>query len=669
MAISIKTLNNGKPLSNPYGKVTAIPSSFTGLEYYDCYIPYSLTNKQLGGYKTTETVDPTPGQQATYNPMSEAIKGMRVANYINLEERYNYPNNIQAAITSGRITRHYDSSMHCHYLQKDGIKFYEMAVQPFFLRRSVGTGDPSNTAGYYKYTDENRGQLIDVILTSGKCIHFVLADINSTAHTNCGYASHNNAHDGFASTPYLQYHNIISAIAGNTIEILGEGEQAWGQSIENYANRKFARKYLLGVWGQNGSSDIAFYRVYHHRIQDESTLTAAETRMKSIDYDIVASSLSGSGSGSSSSSTSIAPVIEEPKGIKGLVVNFDIWKNGTHLIRVGDNVILKALKQSNGSVIWQDITDKAHPVKYSPLQLKSKYGISYTSVNDGYVGKFEVKQKPLAVELGGTGVRTVQEYRAALLGTNDAPGGYDYEGATIPTQDTSKTITPPALLTGHITTAEARSALRGGLGSNAIGDQAQAKKTKYYDDQGEVSIIYDRSPADFTNLYRLVGGNAKQSATCKIIALSAANHAWFLANNSNFGYNFYDKGTEAVWNYISAVKQAHGYVNFGQFANTSDTNCINFCRLVYAASFPWDNKVTIALFNQHWTTDGILKSNILETLGFKKYGNAYAKNPSNHEIGDILIKSGHAALVVDVGGKSWNIVNTNFSPANGEVKT
>lgn len=647
MAINIKALNDGRPISNPYGKVSQIPPSFSGVEYYDCYVPYSLTCQQLGGYRIAELDD----GGTIYPPMAAAIKAQRVANHPASEGGY-----VCTGLTQYSIAP--EASTKCNVLTKTdsnnrSTKFYLTAVQPFFLRRSVGVNAP--TDGYFPYSNANRGQLIDVILTDGTCIHFVLNDVNAMPHTNCG--NNQAGTTQFARTSYSQYHNIISCVGGNSLELSHDSNTPAQTALNSFSN-----KYGLGTWGVNGANDIAFYRVYKTRLSDGFTL--ANDSYGTLSYTIANSTPTPS----PSTTTVIRPVIEKNKGIKGLVVDFDIWKNGTHLIRVGDNVTLKATKDSSGRVTWQDITDKRNPVSYTPLQLKTRFGISYTSVNNGYIGKFEVKQKPLPVELGGTGVRDLSELTEAILGSEDAPGGYDYSGSTMPTFDSATTITPPALLTGHCTTAEARSASRGGLGSSTVGDQAQAHKTKYYDDQGEVSIVYDRDSSDFTALYRLVGNNAKQSADYKIIALSAANHGWFFANNSRFGYNYYSDGEQAVSNYIRATKQSHGYVQFGSFNNTADTNCINFCRLMYAASFPWESKY-ISNLTKLWTTNGILTSNTLEQLGFKRFSTAYAKNPANYEIGDILLKPGHGALVVDVGGKSWIVNNQDFNPKNGEVKT
>ena len=456
---TIVDYNNGQPRNNPYGKVTQLPSSFRGVDFYDCAIPYKLTNEQLGGYRLTNYYDPTPGQQAAYGPMPTEIKGMRVANFVNIEARYNYPKTLQAAIDSGLISRNYDKDMHCYYLAKDGIRFYEMAVQPFFLRRSVGTGYPSSTDGYFPFDTSNRGQIIDVILTSGKCIHFVLCDINSVLHTNCSDMSHDRGDTDFAPTNYHQYHNIISAFSGNTIEILGQGQPDWGDDYENYTNRKFARKYNLGIWGINGSADIAFYRVYNRRIQDSGILEVTESRMKNIDYDIiqgtpgaysitintdnngVASASPNSGNtgdqitlnyspnsgyvfdrwqvvsggiliiddkfdlGNSnvvincffkkdnSPQQDTRPVIEE-RGIKNLRIDWKRWAKNSGKIRIGDFLILET-RQDKRRVVWYDITDPDNEKRYTREQLNNLLGISYTQVNIGYRGKFQVHQAPL----------------------------------------------------------------------------------------------------------------------------------------------------------------------------------------------------------------------------------------------------------------------------------
>ena len=1026
MAISVKSLNNGQPRDNPYGKVTSIPPSFSGVDYYDCYVPYALTNQQLGGYSTQNIVD----AGVTYPPMPDAIKRQRVANHPASRGTYVYS-------TIPSVS--YETDTKCAISTKadrNGIstKFYLTAVQPFFLRRSVGTGTP--TDGYFGYSTANRGQLIDVILTNGKCIHVVLNDVNSVAHTNCG--NNQAGTSQFASTNYNQYHNITSAVQGNTLELTHQGDAVT-------ALNAFSNKYGIGTWGVNGTYDVAFYRVYNAKITTGFTLaspsyagvaydissgstpttytvtvqndghgtgsaspssgvsgttvtlsyspnsgyrfkqwqvvsggvtvsnnkftigssnvvvkaifelippstysvsvstdghgTAYATptygeagttitlyyqpnanyefdsyevisggvviynnnfsignsnvsikvhfKEKSMSYniprvpyfcqylgvlnqdrtvshdtepayglgnnganvansgcgpccaamamsyilnqDIVVSTIcnklggyssfmtSGVGnwnlgttignaygvstkrtqdpdealsalkqgnlvmiivggadvgalpnddsgsththwtrnghyilaigvnasgkiavadpgnpknsywfygvkrpqipedwswnygatvnwsqitkaaripgnsngdgkiatggaftifyvpenrkSGSytpSATSPDAGKYIKQERGIFGLNIDFDVWRAGTHLMRIGDYVVLKAkVKDGTRTVVWTDITDRSHPVEYTPAQLKSHFGISYTKVNNGYIGKFYVTQSPLEPKYGGTGVSSIEDLLAAVYGIDNAPSGYDYTQTPTSLERSSKKITLPNLAVGHITTAEARSSSRGGLGSSAVGDQAQSHKTKEWDDQGEVSLIYDRNVKEFTNVYRLVSNDPLISAKYKRFALSAANHAVFLANNAFAGYNYYTSGSDAMWRY---VKQNLGSIEFGKMEPAMDTNCIILCKMAYGAVM-YDKNTNGAYFDAGWTTHGILNSTTLEKIGFTKYGSSFAQNPKNLEIGDILIKDGHAALVADVGGKSWELNGVNYNPKNGEVIT
>lgn len=950
MAINIKSLNNGQPRSNPYGKVESIPPSFSNVDYYDCYIPYALTNEQLGGYSTEPIVD----GGSTYSPMAAAIKRQRVANHPASESSY-----ISPSLTSYTIS--HEESTRCKILTKTDstgtpTKFYMTAIQPFFMRKSVGKGS-SSINGFYPYGMENRGQLVDVILTDGTCIHCVVNDINSIIHTNCG--NNTPGSSGFANTSYDQYHNIVSCIGGNTLEL--SHEQTSQPSVPLNA---FSNKYGLGTWGVNGVNDIAFYRMYNTRLRDGFTLSNpsyadvsysieekeptpstysisittdgngtaycnpssgtqgttvtihyspnsgyqfkeyeiisggivitnnkftigtsniqikvkfqemsytipkvpyfcqylgvvnSDTRVVShttepsvilnssgsatvansgcgpccasmavsyiLNQDIVVSTIIQKLGGYSSfmsgdvgnwslgttigkaygvqtkrtqdsdealsalkqgnlvmiivgnadvgalpsgestkwtghghyilaigvtesgkiavhdpsspknsywfkgiksseadwtwpqgstvnwnqitkaarapgnsnspstiatggaytifyvpenrktgsytppipSSSSSTAVVRTEKGIKGLSIDWAIWKAGTSLLRIGDYVILKAeLPEGAKSATWYDITDKLNPVKYTATELQRHFGISYTSVNNGYIGKFVVSQSPLSIALGGTGSSSMEDFVAGMLGTNSAPSGYDASAITAPSVGNNK-ITLPNVPDGQVMTAEALSDSRGGLGSSSAGDQAQAHKTTSYDNVGEVSFVYNRDVKSFTAAYRLISSDPVKAARYKQIALSAANHACFLANNANIGYVYTTKGAEPLWQYVKSNK---GSVEFGLFSSPQDTSCIYLCKLVYGAAMY--NSSNARYFNSTWTTKGLLSGNLLEAIGFTRLGQATAQNPSALEIGDILLRDGHAAIVVASGSKSWVLNGVDYNPKNGEVKT
>ena len=122
MAINVKSINNGQPRSNPYGKITTIAPSFSGVDYYDCYVPYALTNEQLGGYSIANIVDGSD----TYPPMAAAIRRQRVANHPASEGSYVY-----SGLSSYTIT--HESSTQCKILNaadSNGVttKFYMTAI-------------------------------------------------------------------------------------------------------------------------------------------------------------------------------------------------------------------------------------------------------------------------------------------------------------------------------------------------------------------------------------------------------------------------------------------------------------------------------------------------------------------------------------------------------------
>ena len=63
-------------------------------------------------------------------------------------------------------------------VDKNGNKYYMMAIQEFFYCFPGIKED----ASFPKWGSQN-GQLVDVILTDGTVIHFVIVDANDSAHT------------------------------------------------------------------------------------------------------------------------------------------------------------------------------------------------------------------------------------------------------------------------------------------------------------------------------------------------------------------------------------------------------------------------------------------------------------------------------------------------------
>lgn len=262
--------NDGKSMDDPYGICEEIPPSFEGVEYYDCAIPYDMTHREIGGYAVKVLdVNPDKPYLSWGSVMPESRKDTFVGVYVNYENAYEQPCFNDAGV---RAEKEPDTG--CFRLVKDGVYFYETAVQMFFLR---GLKDENgNPCGYFPAS--HRGQIIDLILTDGTVIHFVLSDINSIHHTNCGPP------EGklweviweFAPTDYPQYSNIVSALAGNCIELRGD---------KSACCRAFAEKYNIG--NGEGQNRIAYYRMYNASITDGNTkLVTTSSAAKEIAYNV-----------------------------------------------------------------------------------------------------------------------------------------------------------------------------------------------------------------------------------------------------------------------------------------------------------------------------------------------------------------------------------------------
>lgn len=283
----LTNLNDGYAVHNPYGKISKIPPSFSNVDYYDVAVPYNLTNEQLGGYLTTTLTDTEVG--TVYQPMSDAFRARTVIDYINFQNFDAYPESLKKYdhfyvyyIPKGIVTKELDAETNCWMLKKNGVSFYQSAVPPYFLRRSPYMSAP--TDGFYPYSSGsvpnantavntgNRGQLFDIILVDGTCIHCVLVDVMSMKDGNSGDPAfppnnHPNSQTEFAPSDYTQYHNIESCVAGSAVELRGQvpsNTNDWN----NYPNVKFSTKYNLGKWGIPGTNKIAFYRMYNAKIQD-----------------------------------------------------------------------------------------------------------------------------------------------------------------------------------------------------------------------------------------------------------------------------------------------------------------------------------------------------------------------------------------------------------------
>lgn len=280
--------NDGKERKEPIGD-SKLPVSFKDCKYYDAYVPYKLTAKQIGGW----THKPTGN--SNYTPMSDfalnAPQGSLVAAEGAIYGNPKFPKLWKYLV--GHVTKSTCPDTGLQVLtDKYGTQYYVTAVQKFFFNSSV-----AGTDGFPKFSMSGYGSLIDVILTDGTVIHFVYGDSNAAAHTNGG-GEGGPAGDGvYHHKPMIlnQYKNLFSSVNGNQLEIWGDG------SYKEYT-KKFREKFNLGTGADQNK--IAYYRMYNKKILDPPE--PVNEAVKKVSYKLGDVSIQGGGSSSTGGTSQVA---------------------------------------------------------------------------------------------------------------------------------------------------------------------------------------------------------------------------------------------------------------------------------------------------------------------------------------------------------------------------
>lgn len=254
------TINNdGQVKSTPYGD-SKLPSCYEGTDYADCFVPYKMTCGQIGGYAVG--VQSAAHQVTTGggSAMSQSIVDSPCCSTVTMEAPYSYAVShnwllVKYANPTGCKVETEPDTLLNYVVDSNGNKYYMFAVQPFFFRhhKAGQNGFPADDHGGF-------GEVIDVVLTDGTCIHFICFDINAAQHTNGVDNSGAGAFDYIYSNSklnYEQYNNLFSTQNGNSMEIWmdkGSGVQA------------FKDKFNFG--SEEGKNKIALYRMYNTFLKD-----------------------------------------------------------------------------------------------------------------------------------------------------------------------------------------------------------------------------------------------------------------------------------------------------------------------------------------------------------------------------------------------------------------
>ena len=255
--------NDGKFRSaeQTYGD-SGIAPSFKDCEYYDCYVPYAQTCEEVGGYTSS---------------MDSSRRNSHVGDFVNWEnDMFHFSGGDYWTNWNEGGTEGYESDTGLATLtDSNGTKYYVTAF-PHWLWNYSGA--------YYQWGFQGKGnpsvgggEIADVILTDGTCIHFVFGDAKADVHTNGGGSGRSPdsvTYSNFETTNLSQhkhYANMFQAEGGEILEV-------WGTlgSHSNFWN-KYNFKYMTG-----DGNHIAFVRMYNKKISDNPQPASPEC--KNVSY-------------------------------------------------------------------------------------------------------------------------------------------------------------------------------------------------------------------------------------------------------------------------------------------------------------------------------------------------------------------------------------------------
>lgn len=269
--------NDGKALSEPYGDCK-LPKSFEA-EYYDCYIPYNLTPIDIGGWATGARW----AAYSQYNsPMPEYLRNTKISGYMNYENDIsNLSRTLQSTFSHMQKGYEDDTGMFI-VTDSNGTQYY-VAAFPEFLFNCSSAGQN----GFSGYSSSAWGTAIDLILTDGTVLHFMMGDSQAQQHGNGGISNPQYFDVIYDNAPMVlgQYIHLFQAQSGHCVEL-------WGRNA-NCAS-KFMEKYNIGNGDDNNR--VAVARVYNVKGTD------SPKRVSGIDGK-VSYSINGVSIGASSNSS------------------------------------------------------------------------------------------------------------------------------------------------------------------------------------------------------------------------------------------------------------------------------------------------------------------------------------------------------------------------------
>lgn len=314
------TLPDGTVINNNT-KWEGLPSSFSAdVGYYDALVPYTMKISEIGG----QSLGGKDGTSwATSNAMPSGYESNMVGDYINLETNLT---GSKVYIGGSYYTLKDDKGIDIA-VDNNGNEYYLCALGHYFYPSGCKLG----------FSLDNRGQAVDVVLTDGTVIHFLIHDAKSDYHTNGGYGPDNKPDD--RERDYYKFaplekednsgnplgQNLFQARNSEILEIFCSS-----QGLTEFRNR-------FNLKADGSGNHIAFIRMYDQKIGTLATSRMAEVgTSSSYKYEGVtfAKGDNSQGMGSSSLALTGSNLVDEWE-LTGMPSKVDLTSYQTEILLLG----------------------------------------------------------------------------------------------------------------------------------------------------------------------------------------------------------------------------------------------------------------------------------------------------------------------------------------------
>ena len=215
--------NNGMCKLYPYGKED-FTTELTSADYYDCYLPYRKTFRQIAGYSSDEN-----------SPFPEELLDKSIGSIIDTAQEAKSLN--KSRVEDGLNVYHIGNNY-----------FYGISLPLFYFKWDYGEfadEDDENIKSLWNY--DNIGKIVDVVLLDGSLYRCVLLDLENEKFYNKSNGENFNIYESAVEREEgnfgEDYAGLFNAITGGAFKIYGEESNSLANNMLGGNNISYVRVY------------------------------------------------------------------------------------------------------------------------------------------------------------------------------------------------------------------------------------------------------------------------------------------------------------------------------------------------------------------------------------------------------------------------------------------